>query len=121
LQKFILQTAEKKNMYLFETSKDVLNMVLAVSIGSIAFFVCWGSFYLVMSLRQLFKISKDIKETTQDVREAIFCLKSKIKSGAFLASLATDAVKSALEKIKDKAKAVKKTVKTKSKTAKKKK
>ena len=46
---------------MFETSKDILNIVIAVSIFGIAFFLCWGMYYLNMSLRQIFKAVREMQ------------------------------------------------------------
>jgi hypothetical protein len=49
-----------KNMFL--TTLDILYFVLAIGIGLICIFICWFTFYLVMMVRDLRKVTKEVRE-----------------------------------------------------------
>jgi len=46
---------------MFDTSKDILYLIIGISVGLFTFFVCWIMFYAAMIFRDFYKISKDIK------------------------------------------------------------
>lgn len=67
---------------MFETSKDLLNIVIAISIFGIAFFLCWGMYYINMSLRQIFRGVKEMRDRIHKVDALIDSLKEKIDHSA---------------------------------------
>ena len=77
---------------MLQTSSDILNIVLSVSIGVFAFFLCWAMWYLVMSLRKIFKITKDIEEGVVEVKEGFIEIKNKLSSGAVAVNLLKKAI-----------------------------
>ena len=85
---------------MLETSGDILNIVLAISVFGIAFFLCWALYYLVMTLRQLFKAVKEVKEKMDKVDEAIKAFKDKIESSSSYLLLIGEGVKKLVEVMK---------------------
>ncbi len=56
-------------MNYLQTSHDILNIVLAVSAGAVAFFVCWLLLYMVLSFRKAYRMIDDIGKIIQTVKE----------------------------------------------------
>ncbi len=87
---------------MLETSKDVLNIVLAVSIGSLAFFLSWALFYLVMTMRQVYRGVKSLKEKFDRVEEILTAFKEKIENSASYLLLIGEGVKMLVEVMRGK-------------------
>jgi hypothetical protein len=87
---------------MLETSKDVLNIVLAISVGSFTFFLCWSLFYVAMSLRQVYRGFKSMKERFDRIDELIKALKEKIESSTSYLLLIGEGVKKLVEVMRDK-------------------
>ena len=85
---------------MLETSSDVLNIVLAISVLSIAFFVSWALFYLVMTLKQIFKAVREFKSRLDKLDEAITSFKNKIESSSSYLLLLGEGVKKLVEVMK---------------------
>ncbi|MEA3272364.1 MAG: hypothetical protein U9P90_01700 [Patescibacteria group bacterium] len=56
---------------MFETSKDLLYIVIAVCVGLFTIFSCWIMFYAIMILRNVFKVVHDIKEKIEKFEKAL--------------------------------------------------
>ena len=56
---------------MLETSKDLLNILIGVSVASFAFFVCWALFYLVMILRKGYQATKEITDFVASLKEKL--------------------------------------------------
>jgi hypothetical protein len=82
---------------MFETSKDILNIVLAVSIASFTFFVCWSLFYLSMTLQQIFHAARSMRKRLDAIDEVIKALKDKIDNSASYLLLLGEGVKKLVE------------------------
>ncbi len=89
---------------MLETSKDVLNIVLAVSVFGVAFFISWSLYYLVMVMRQLFKTVESIKDKLDKVDEAITAFKNKIESSSSYLLLLGEGVKKLVDVMKSREK-----------------
>ena len=89
---------------LVETSKDVLNIILAISVFGVSFFVCWALYYLVMTLRQLFKTVESIKAKMDKVDEAITAFKNKIESSSSYLLILGEGVKKLVDVMKSREK-----------------
>lgn len=87
---------------MIETSKDILLVTVAICIIAFTFFSCWGLFYLVGMMRNVFKISKDARTILKKIEEAIDLIKEKIKSSTSYLLLIGEAVKKILEIMSDK-------------------
>ena len=89
---------------MLETSRDVLNIILAISVFSISFFIVWALYYLVMTLRQLFKTIESAKKRIDRVDEAIIAFKNKIESSSSYLLLLGEGVKKLVDIMKDREK-----------------
>lgn len=87
---------------MFETSRDILNLVLAVSIGAVAFFICWFMFYMVMSFRNIYKVTKDIRETLNEAKETVRAFRDKVKEAATFFVMASEGIKRVMDYVKEK-------------------
>jgi hypothetical protein len=95
-------------MQYLETSKDILNIVIAASVGSISFFICWGLFYMVMSGRKLYHMVKEAGDIVANLKEATRLIKEKVEFSASYFMLIGEGVKKILEMLKEKDKKRKK-------------
>jgi len=70
---------------MIQTSQDLLHIVFAFCVLWITILLCWGLYYLVLMLRNTYKITKNINRKIETFGELIEALKSKVSTmGAFL-------------------------------------
>ncbi|MDP3986077.1 MAG: hypothetical protein U1C53_01520 [Candidatus Veblenbacteria bacterium] len=78
-------------MYL-ETSKDILNLSLAVSIFGLAFLMGWMLVYFLLIVRRVVKILEGVEESMRKVGDFVNVAKAKLESStSYLSILATGA------------------------------
>ncbi len=74
---------------LLETSQDLLNIVLAIAILWITFFLCAALYYLTSLLRHTNKLVKDFELRVARLEMAIHHIKDKLENSAsYLALIA---------------------------------
>ncbi|MDP3975744.1 MAG: hypothetical protein Q8P95_02395 [bacterium] len=56
---------------MWETSADVLNMILAIGVGAVCFVLIFVLFYLVLVLRDLSYASRHVRDTTQAINDYV--------------------------------------------------
>lgn len=56
---------------MLETSKDLLNILIGISVASFAFFVCWALFYLVMILKKGYQATKEITDFVASLKQKL--------------------------------------------------
>ena len=56
---------------MFETSQDILNLVLAISIGAVALFLCVLMFYFIAILRRTNKVFQEIREKLHNLFDTV--------------------------------------------------
>jgi len=79
---------------MLETSRDLLNVVLAGAIGLIAIFICWGMWYGIAMLRNLSKVTVSIRKKMETVDKILDLIKAKLEQGSnHLGMLADSAIK----------------------------
>lgn len=103
---------------MFETSSDVLNLVLSACIIALTFFLCWGIYYFVVAVQKWYRITKKVEAGVDEVEQIIFTVKEKLHGSATYLFTAGEALKKVFEFIQDKraeSKARPKTAKTKTK------
>ncbi|MDD5291085.1 MAG: hypothetical protein PHZ04_03125 [Patescibacteria group bacterium] len=88
-------------MYLIQDSKDLLYVVLAFCILWLTIFLAWFIYYLVMIMRQAYRIVKETREKINKVDEILKSLKEKIEHSASYLVLISDGVKKLVEVIKE--------------------
>ncbi len=77
---------------MFETTKDILYIVLAFCALWITIFMCWVIYYVAMILRQAHSLMNDVKDKMQAIDEAIRGVREKLEhSSAYLALIADGA------------------------------
>jgi len=81
---------------MFNTSRDILNLVLAISIAGLSVFICWSLFYLIASLRSVYKVLKDVEETVQKIGDLTRFVRDKVESGASVLNNLTETIKDKL-------------------------
>ncbi len=94
---------------MFETSKDLLNWVLASSIALLTIFIIWGLYYVVMLLRRGYAIIRDVSDLILNIKEKLDRLESlfdtieeKLKSSASYLPLVMKGITEILDYVKKK-------------------
>ena len=67
-------------MGLIQSSGDVLNIIIGISILALTFFVCWVLYYVARSFYNLFKITKEARDGVVKAREVLELLKKRLSS-----------------------------------------
>jgi biopolymer transport protein ExbB/TolQ len=67
---------------MLETSKDILNISIAVAIVVLVIFLCWAIYYLIANLRRINRISKQVERGVIKAEDLIDLLKGKIKQSS---------------------------------------
>ena len=88
-------------MYLIQSSKDLLYVVLAFCILWLTIFTAWFIYYLAMLMRQVFLSAKEMRERVKKVDEVMKALKEKIEHSASYLLLIGDGVKKLVEIAKE--------------------
>lgn len=106
---------------MFETSKDVLNLVLALSIAGISVFICFLLYYVISSIKKLHDTFSLAQKGLKSFNDLVENAKKKFKDSSTHLKLIGMLVQKVMEEIKDRNEKRKKTNKknTKSKTNKK--
>lgn len=65
---------------MFQTSNDILNLVLAVSIFAVAVVTVWATIYLIIILKRFNDLSRAIRNTIENISGAVAHLHHKIDS-----------------------------------------
>lgn len=87
---------------MFETSKDLLLIILAVCILGFTIFICWAIYYFIMILRQANQIVKDIREKIKKIDDTITLIKEKIEHSASHLTLLAEGVRQTMVYMKEK-------------------
>lgn len=67
-------------MDLITSSQDILYLAIAVCVVIFTFFVCWILYYAVFSVRNLFKITKEARDSVEKAHKILSVLKEKLDS-----------------------------------------
>lgn len=78
---------------MLETSKDILNIALAVWTGILTFFLCWLLYYLIASIRNVKNITDGVKDKLKKVDEIIDKIHDKIEKTSSNIGLLTEVIK----------------------------
>ena len=101
---------------MFETSKDILNLVLAISVVGITVFICWLLYYIIASIRKLHDVVNLFQKTLNSANEVVENVKKRLKSSSTHLKLIGMLVQKVAEEVRNKNKSRKKR-KTNTKTA----
>ena len=75
---------------MFETSKDLLLVVIAGSIALFTIFACWAIFYVIVMLRNVSKMTISIREKLEVVDKILKLIKEKLEKGSNSMALLSD-------------------------------
>jgi len=87
---------------MFETSSDILNLVLSVCIIALTFFLCWGIYYFVVAVQKWYRITKRIEVGIDEVEKIIFIVKEKLHGSLANMIMVGDVAKKVYDFVKDK-------------------
>ncbi|MBI4653275.1 hypothetical protein HY750_03420 [Candidatus Kuenenbacteria bacterium] len=87
---------------MLQTSQDLLFIVLAFCVLWITILLCWGLYYLVVMLRNTYKITKNVNQKVEAFGELIEALKSKVSSMAAFLTLFSHGISALIDHIKEK-------------------
>lgn len=82
---------------MLESSKDILNIVAAISIATLVFFLCWALYYVIFSARKTFKLVKRTEKSIEKFESLIDLIKDKISGGSAYLSLLSSLVKKGMD------------------------
>jgi biopolymer transport protein ExbB/TolQ len=88
-------------MEFIQSSKDILNLVIAFSVLLVATFFAWFIYYLAMIMRQLYIIFKETREKIEKVNKAVKDFKEKFEHSASYVSLISEGIKKISEVVKE--------------------
>ena len=81
---------------MFSTTRDILNIVLAVCVFSLTVFLCFTLFYLLGALRNIYQVVKELRKGVAKIAETANFLEHKIKAVSDTISELTDNIKGKL-------------------------
>ncbi len=64
---------------MIETSKDILYIVISVSIVFLTFFTVWGMYYIVMMLRETKEMITDVRSRIELVEKVLIAFKERLE------------------------------------------
>src|SRR3989339_1766405 len=95
-------------MPLINDSRDLLNIIIALSVLLFTIFSCWAIYYLARILQQMFKVIKETRERLNKFDELVKMIKEKIEHSASYLPLIMEGVKKLVEIMRSRAKKKKK-------------
>lgn len=87
---------------MFETSSDILNWVLSISVLAVAFFICYGLYLVIATFRKGMNIIKRVEGLVFKVESLLDLVRSKVSSSASYFYMITELVKKVSKIVKDK-------------------
>ncbi|MFA6306639.1 MAG: hypothetical protein WCV70_01930 [Patescibacteria group bacterium] len=90
-------------MPLINDSRDLLNIIIALSVLLFTIFSCWAIYYLARILQQFFKVLKETRERLNKFDELVKMVKEKIEHSASYLPLIMEGVKKLVELMKNRA------------------
>jgi len=84
--------------YMFDTSKDILYIVLSFCIIWVTVFLCWMFFYLVKLLKNANEIVEEFRMRFQVLLDAVHYVRAKVEQISNLLTLATDGASGLVKK-----------------------
>jgi hypothetical protein len=89
-------------------SKDLLYIVISISVLMFTIFSCWALYYLARILQQMFRAIKETRDRLVRLDELFKALKEKIEHSASYLPLIVEGVKKLVEIMRDRAEKKKK-------------
>ena len=88
--------------FMFETSRDILNWVLAASAGALAFFLCWSLYYFIASAQRIFRLIKHVEQGVAKAEALLDLINDKISGSASYLMILGEILKRGVEFAKSK-------------------
>lgn len=86
---------------MLSTSRDILNLVLAISIAALATFLCWSIYYFADAMRRIHKIIKRVEVGMGKVEGIIDNVKGKLENGSVYLTLLGELAGKAMEMVRE--------------------
>lgn len=67
---------------MFETSRDILNLVMSLSIAVLVFFICWALYYFIASAQRIFRLIKHVETGVEKAEALLDLIKEKISNSS---------------------------------------
>lgn len=80
-------------MYLIQSSRDLLNIVLAFCVLWLTIFIVWFIYYLIMMIKEAYKITKEMHERINKVDHLIDTIRERFEHGSAYLLLITEGIK----------------------------
>lgn len=87
---------------MFDTSKDILYLVIAFCVLWFTVFICWLLYYFISIVGGVRKIIKSVQEKIEKVDEVINLVKDKVEHSATYLGLIVEGVSKLVQYFKDK-------------------
>jgi len=87
---------------MFSTSIDILNLVLALCVFVLTFFLCWAIYYFVVSIQRVNRITKRIEAGVAKAEEVVSIAKDKLKNSSAYFMILGEIAKKAMEFVQEK-------------------
>lgn len=87
---------------MFNTSRDILNLVLSICVAAFTFFLCWALYYFVSSVHKIHKLIQRVESGVSKVEEIITIAKDKLKNSATYFMILGEIAKKAMEFVQEK-------------------
>ena len=92
---------------MFSSSIDILNLVLAICIMFLSFFLCWAIYYFVVSAQMIHHLIKRIELGVTKVEGVIETAQDKLRNSSAYFMILGEIAKKAMEFVKEKQEAKK--------------
>jgi uncharacterized protein YoxC len=87
---------------MFQTSGDILNLVIAISVLLFTVFLVWTIYYVLASLKKVYKIVNELDNGVKKVLETIDTVKDKVNKSTSYLYVAGEVAKNIVNLMKDK-------------------
>ncbi|HKK54191.1 MAG TPA: hypothetical protein VJ926_01600 [Patescibacteria group bacterium] len=87
---------------MFETSGDILNLVIAISVLVFTGFLVWTIYYVLASLRKVYKIVDQLDHGVKKVLETVDTIKQKVNKSTSYLYIVGEVAKKVVNLMKDK-------------------
>lgn len=84
---------------MFESSRDILNLTLALSAAVLTFFICWLLYYIVSIFRDMRNVVRDVTKTIEKFNSVLDFAKEKISSVSAVFPLVIKATEKIIETV----------------------
>lgn len=88
-------------MNILETSKDVLYLSISFGVLLLSIITAWFIYYLAQIVRQIYKITEDMRERMKKIDEVVQMFKEKIEHSASYLFLIGEGIKKLVEIIRN--------------------